>query len=81
MKVVIERCGFHHWIAHRISCPKLVSAFLYLLQFPSYDVISDVIMGDADCTPGCEPCSVAASFIYNQYTETLAILNNENVKI
>ena len=30
-KVVVERCGFHHWIAHRISCAKLVSVFLYLL--------------------------------------------------
>jgi len=28
-----------------------VSVFLYLLQFPSYDVINDVIMSDADCTP------------------------------
>ena len=35
--------------------------FLYLLQFPSYDVINDVIMSDADCTPGREPRSVAAS--------------------
>jgi len=28
---------------------------------PSYDVINDVIMSDADCTPGREPRSVAAS--------------------
>jgi len=35
--------------------------FLYLLYFPSYDVINDVIMSDADCTPGREPRSVAAS--------------------
>jgi len=28
----------------------------------SYDVINDVIMSDADCTPGREPRSVAASF-------------------
>jgi len=28
------------------------------------DVINDVIMSDADCTPGREPRSVAASFIY-----------------
>ena len=34
---------------------------LYLLYFPSYDVINDVIMSDADCTHGCEPRSVAAS--------------------
>jgi len=38
--------------------------FLYLLWFPSYDVINDVIMSDADCTPGREPRSVAASLIY-----------------
>ena len=38
--------------------------FLYLLYFPSYDVINDVIMCDADCTPGREPRSVAASFLY-----------------
>jgi len=36
--------------------------FLYLLQFPSYDVIIDVITSDADCTPGREPRSVAASY-------------------
>ena len=55
-KVVVERCGFHRWIAQR--CGEMVSVFLYL---PSYDVINDVIMSDADCTPGREPCSVAAS--------------------
>jgi len=32
--------------------------FLYL---PSYDVTNDVTMSDADCTPGREPRSVAAS--------------------
>jgi len=40
---------------------EVVSVFLYLLQFPSYDVINDVIMSDADCTPGREPRSVAVS--------------------
>ena len=40
---------------------EMVSVFLYLLKFPSYDVINDVIMSDADCTPGREPRSVAAS--------------------
>ena len=35
--------------------------FVYLLQFLSYDVMNDVIMSDADCTPGREPCSIAAS--------------------
>ena len=38
----------------------MVSVFLYLLQFPSYDVINDVIMSDADSTPGREPRRVAA---------------------
>jgi len=61
-KVVVERCGFHRWIAQRISCDEVVSVFLYLLYFPSYDVINDVIMSDADCTSGREPRSVAASF-------------------
>jgi len=28
---------------------------------PNYDVINDVIMSDADCTPGREPRSIAAS--------------------
>jgi len=42
----------------------VVSVFLYLLYFPSYDVISDIIMSDADCTSGREPRSVAASTIY-----------------
>ena len=43
---------------------EVVSVFLYLLYFPSYDVINDVIMSDADCTLGREPRSVAASLIY-----------------
>jgi len=30
-------------------------------EFPSYDVINDVIMSDTDCTPGREPRSVSAS--------------------
>ena len=30
-KVVVERCGFHHWIAQTISWGKVVSVFLYLL--------------------------------------------------
>jgi len=38
-KVVVERCGFHHWIAQRISWREVVSVFLYLLYFRSYDVI------------------------------------------
>jgi len=45
-----------------ISWGEVVSVFLYLLQFPSYDVITDVIMSDADCAPGREPRSVDASF-------------------
>ena len=64
-KVVAERCGFRHWIAQRISWGEVVSVFVYLLQFPSYDVNNDVIMSDADCTPGREPRSVAASFLNN----------------
>jgi len=62
-KVVVECCGFHHWIAQRISWVEVVSIFLYLLEFPSYDVNSDFIMSDADCTPGRETRSVAASSI------------------
>ena len=30
-KVVVERCGFHHWIAQRISCGEVVSVFLSLI--------------------------------------------------
>ena len=30
-KVVVQRCGFHHWIAQRISWGEVVSVFLYLL--------------------------------------------------
>ena len=30
-KVVVERCGFHHWIAQTISGDEVVSVFLYLL--------------------------------------------------
>jgi len=43
-KVVVERCGFHHLIAQRISWREVVSVFVYLLYFLSYDVINDVIM-------------------------------------
>ena len=63
-KVVVEQCRFHHWIAQRISCGKVVSIFLYLLYFTSYDVINDVIMSDANCTPGREPRSVATSSFF-----------------
>ena len=41
---------------------EMVSVFLNLLYFPSYDVISDAIISDADCTPDREPRSVAASY-------------------
>ena len=30
-KVVVERCGCHHWRAQRISWGEVVSVFLYLL--------------------------------------------------
>ena len=30
-KVVIERCGFHYWIAQMISWGEIVSVFLHLL--------------------------------------------------
>ena len=30
-KVVVERCGFHHWIAQRISWREAVSVFVYLI--------------------------------------------------
>jgi len=30
-KVVVERCGFHHWIAQTISWGEVVSVFLCLL--------------------------------------------------
>ena len=36
------------------------------LYFPSYDVINDVIMSDADCTTGREPRSVAASSLLQE---------------
>jgi len=76
-KVVVERCGFHHWIAQRISWGEVVSIFLYLLQFPSYDVINDIIMSDADCTPGREPRSITASYfeILNLLHENTASLS------
>jgi len=68
-KVIVDRWGFHHWIAQTISWGELVSVFLYLLQFPSYDVI----MSDADCTPGREPCSVATSYaLYSNDPNTFA---------
>jgi len=53
----------------------VVFVFLYLLQFPSYDVINDVIMSDADCTPGREPRSVVASLKHNYYTQTIFYAN------
>jgi len=42
---------------------EVVSVFLYLLYFSSYDFINDVIRIDADCTPGREPRSVAANVL------------------
>jgi len=30
-KVVVERCGFHHWIAQRILWAEVVSVFLLSL--------------------------------------------------
>ena len=30
-KVVVERCGFHHWIAQRISWREVVSVFVCLI--------------------------------------------------
>jgi len=30
-KLVVERCGFHHWIAQRISCGEVVSVFMVAL--------------------------------------------------
>jgi len=30
-KVVVERCGFHHWIAQRISWGEMVSVFLSVI--------------------------------------------------
>ena len=41
---------------------EVVSVFSLSLIVSSYDVINDVIMSDADCTPGREPRSVAASY-------------------
>ena len=42
---------------------KIVSSHFFAISIsnPNYDVINDVIMSDADCTPGREPRSVAAS--------------------
>jgi len=51
---------------------EMVSVFLHLLYFPSYDVINDVIMSDADCTPGREPRSVAASLPFFFSTPNLS---------
>jgi len=36
--------------------------FSLSLIVPRYDVINDVIMSNADCTPGREPRSVATSY-------------------
>jgi len=32
-KVVVERCGFHHWIAQRISWGEVVSFFSISYSF------------------------------------------------
>ena len=49
-KVVVERCGFHHCIAQTISWGEVSPFSLSLIVS-----INDVIMSDADCTPGREP--------------------------
>ena len=42
---------------------KILSSHFFVISIlhPNYDVMNDVIMSDADCTPGHEPRSVAAS--------------------
>jgi len=45
---------------------EVVSVFAYPLYFPTYDVISVVIMSDAGCTAGREPRSVAASCTFSE---------------
>ena len=42
---------------------KILSSHFFAISIlnPNYDVINDVIMSDADCTPGREPRRVAAS--------------------
>jgi len=30
-KVVVEQCGFRHWVAQTILCCDVVSVFVYLL--------------------------------------------------
>jgi len=44
-KVVLKRCGFHHWIAQRISCGE-VSPFFSISY--SFRVMTSS-MSDADC--------------------------------
>jgi len=53
------------------SIDRIVLIFGYIVErtntkiitsHASYDVINDVIMSDADCTPGREPRSIAASY-------------------
>jgi len=60
-KVVVERCGFHHWIAQDFMGRHGLRFSLSVIVY-EYNVINDVIMTDVDCTPGREPRSVAASF-------------------
>jgi len=56
---------------------EVVSVFLYRLYFPSYDVINDVIMSDADCTPSRETRSIIASYIQlSFYRNLLSFLSN-----
>jgi len=45
----------------------------------SDDVINDVIMSDADCTPGREPRSVAASLNYNRRPRTHNLLETVSI--
>ena len=47
---------------------------------PNYDVINDVIMSDADCTPGPgrEPRSVAASLLYFKFMHLTPSFQAEN---
>ena len=59
---------------------EVVSVFLYLLYFPSYDVINDVVMSDADCTTGREP-RIAVSvpfFLSNHFLPRLSTKFSEH---
>ena len=78
-KVVIERCGFRHWIAERISWGEVVSVFLYLLQFPSYDVMTSSWRNFQVCESCRRAMRIAPLAVNHRSVAASSLINRSSV--